>query len=467
MTGRRSTLDRDARAVGHWTRVLLAQPRLLLAVKTALAAGLAYWIAPQIPGTAADYPYYAPLGAVIAMYPTIKTSLRQGFQVLLGVVIGIVLASAVFTLQAGPPGVLAVGVLVGIGVVLAGIRWLGAGRDWVLTAGLFVLLLGGADAESYGIGYIVQLGVGVVVGVVVNFVIVPPLNTSPADERLRRVRHALADRADEIAGVFETPWPLEDDDWEARVRELPATLHSVRSSVQYADESRRMNPRWLLRRRDLGREYAELAAFERVSFHLQDIAEVSGVLGSTASPRWSGVTTPTPTCSSRPDVASPTSGRRSTPTATAPPPTPAAGSRSPSRSAASSPPSTPTTAPPPSPPRRTRARMPTPTPTPRRRAPDPRTPTETRRPAPTTARRPTTTRRPATPSSATPTDGGDARRPRAVRLTGHRRRDATRATTGRGGRRECPSALCVDTRGPSTPTRRQIDKRRSVRRPHP
>jgi hypothetical protein len=49
--------------------------------------------------------------------------------------------------------------------------------------------------------------------------------------------------------------------------------------VQYADESRRMNPRWLLRRRDLGREYAELAAFERVSFHLQDIAEVSGVLG--------------------------------------------------------------------------------------------------------------------------------------------------------------------------------------------
>jgi hypothetical protein len=279
MTDRRSTLDRDARAVGHWTRVLLAQPRLLLAVKTALAAGLAYWIAPQIPGTAADYPYYAPLGAVIAMYPTIKTSLRQGFQVLLGVVIGIVLASVVFTLQAGPPGVLAVAVLVGIGVVLAGIRWLGAGRDWVLTAGLFVLLLGGADAESYGIGYIVQLGVGVVVGVVVNFVVVPPLNTSRADARLHRVRHALADRADEIAGVFETPWPLEDDDWEARVGELPATLHSVRSSVQYADESRRMNPRWLLRRRDLGREYAELAAFERVSFHLQDIAEVSGVLG--------------------------------------------------------------------------------------------------------------------------------------------------------------------------------------------
>jgi hypothetical protein len=40
-----------------------------------------------------------------------------------------------------------------------------------------------------------------------------------------------------------------------------------------------MNPRWLLRRRDLGQEYADLATYERVSFHLQDVAEVSGILG--------------------------------------------------------------------------------------------------------------------------------------------------------------------------------------------
>lgn len=258
---------------------MISQPRLLLAVKTALAAAVAYGIAPQVPGVAAEYPYYAPLGAVIAMYPTIKSSLRQGVQVLVGVVTGIALASLVFALQDGRPGVLSVALLVGVGVVLAGIRWLGAGRDWVLTAGLFVLLLGGADAEAYSLGYIVQLGVGVVVGVVVNVVLVPPLNTSRADERLRRVRHSLADRADEIAGVFETTWPIEDDDWERRVGVLPSTLRRVRDAVQYADESRHMNPRWLLKRRDLAGEYAELAVFERVSFHLQDIAEVSGILG--------------------------------------------------------------------------------------------------------------------------------------------------------------------------------------------
>ena len=276
---RRSALRRDARTATHWTRVLLAQPRLLLAVKTALAAALAYWIAPQVPGVAADYPYYAPLGAVIAMYPTIKSSLRQGFQVLVGVVVGIALATAVFSLQDGRPGVLAVALVVGVGVLVAGIRWLGAGRDWVLTAGLFVLLLGGANAEAYSLGYIVQIGVGVVVGVVVNLVLVPPLYASRAEERLLRVKDSLADRADEVAGVFETPWPLEDDEWERRVGVLPSTLRRVRETVAYADESRRMNPRWLLRRRDLGQEYADLATYERVSFHLQDVAEVSGILG--------------------------------------------------------------------------------------------------------------------------------------------------------------------------------------------
>nr|BFF13722.1 hypothetical protein GCM10025699_50250 [Microbacterium flavescens] len=352
---------------------MISQPRLLLAVKTALAAAVAYWIAPQVPGVAAEYPYYAPLGAVIAMYPTIKSSLRQGVQVLVGVVTGIALASLVFALQDGRPGVLSVALLVGVGVVLAGIRWLGAGRDWVLTAGLFVLLLGGADAEAYSLGYIVQLGVGVVVGVVVNVVLVPPLNTSRADDRLRRVRHSLADRADEIAGVFETTWPIEDDDWERRVGVLPSTLRRVRDAVQYADESRHMNPRWLLKRRDLAgstpssRSSSASRSTSRTSPRSRGSSAGASAARSacptswrptwparcTPSPRSSAGTAPPrppppptlrpPTPSSRPVAASPTSGTPSTRIATDPPPTPVAASRSPSRSAASWPPSTPTT----------------------------------------------------------------------------------------------------------------------------
>jgi len=283
-SGSRPDVRADVRTASRWARVLLGQPRLLLAVKAALAAALAYWLAPHVPGVAAEYPYYAPLGAVIAMYPTIKASLRQGVQTLLGLVVGIVLATVVFSLQEGQPGVLAVAAVVGVGTLLAGIRRLGAGRDWVLTAGLFVLLLGGSattegDQADYSTGYVIQVAVGVVVGLTVNYLLVPPLYAGRADERLRSLQASLADRTDDVAAVFEARWPLEGDDWERRVAELPGTLRRVRDAVQYADESRRLNPRWKLRRRDLGQEYADLVVFERVGFHLQDMAEVSGILG--------------------------------------------------------------------------------------------------------------------------------------------------------------------------------------------
>jgi hypothetical protein len=279
MSDRAAAVHDGARTASRWARLLLAQPRLLMAVKGALAAGLAYWIAPHVPGVAAEYPYYAPLGAVLALWPTVKTSLKQGLQTLLGLAIGVMLATAVFAVQEGQPGVFAVALVVGLGTLIAGIRSLGAGRDWVLTAGLFVLLLGGANAGDYSTGYVVQIAVGVGVGVVVNLVLVPPLYTGRAEHRLRLVQASLADRADDVATVFEADWPIEDDDWERRVAVLPSTLRHVRDAVQYADESRRLNPRWLLRRRDLGTEYADLVVFERVGFHLQDLAEVSGILG--------------------------------------------------------------------------------------------------------------------------------------------------------------------------------------------
>ena len=48
--------------------------RVLLAAKTALAVGIAWLIAPLVPGVADDYPYYAPLGALVSMTPTMMGS---------------------------------------------------------------------------------------------------------------------------------------------------------------------------------------------------------------------------------------------------------------------------------------------------------------------------------------------------------------------------------------------------------
>jgi hypothetical protein len=57
-----------SRPVQAW-RAATAGPRLLLAAKTALAVGIAWTVAPFVPGVAEQYPYYAPLGALVSCTP--------------------------------------------------------------------------------------------------------------------------------------------------------------------------------------------------------------------------------------------------------------------------------------------------------------------------------------------------------------------------------------------------------------
>ncbi|WIB13686.1 hypothetical protein [Curtobacterium sp. MCPF17_052] len=187
--------------VWRWSRSSGTQPRLLHAGKAAAAAALAWTVARHVPGVASDYPYYAPLGAVVAMQTTVFAGLRSGVQTLVGIALGI--AVAAFTMWVGDPGVLAVALAVGVGVLVGGFRILGEGSSWVSTAALFVLLVGGAHAEGYSLGYLVQMAVGVVVGLLVNFLVFPPLRFWDAERRIDQVNSVLAEHLDGLADVLE------------------------------------------------------------------------------------------------------------------------------------------------------------------------------------------------------------------------------------------------------------------------
>ncbi|MEH3089950.1 MAG: hypothetical protein PGN24_10270 [Microbacterium arborescens] len=68
-----------------------AVSRLLLAGKAALAAAIAWYLAPLVPFAHDEYSYYAPLGVLVSMYPTIADSARAGLQAVAGLAIGIVI----------------------------------------------------------------------------------------------------------------------------------------------------------------------------------------------------------------------------------------------------------------------------------------------------------------------------------------------------------------------------------------
>ncbi|GAA2144195.1 hypothetical protein GCM10009825_35410 [Arthrobacter humicola] len=271
-TGGPSVFRRLWRIVAGNVSSALLWPRLQLAMKAGLAAGVAFAIAPLMPGSAADYPYYAPLGALVAMYENVAGSMKQGVQTLAGLAIGIGLAFVLFIL--GSPSPLTVGIVMAFGVVLAGLPKIGAGRDWIPTAALLVLLVGGHNPDTFSFGYLFQMGVGVTVGIIVNLLVFPPLHFRAAELSIAELRLALAQQLRDMATALKESWPPEHEDWSKRSDSLEASARSVRLAVEKADASRRANPRRRLHPRDIELDYRNLRDLERVTFHVQDVTQV-------------------------------------------------------------------------------------------------------------------------------------------------------------------------------------------------
>ncbi|WP_395925447.1 aromatic acid exporter family protein [Arthrobacter sp. PM3] len=261
-----------SRSAGSAVAAAVLWPRLQLALKAAIAAGIAFAIAPYMPGSAAEYPYYAPLGALVAMYENVAGSMRQGLQTLVGLAIGVGLAFVLFSL--GQPSPVTVAVVMGVGVILAGLPKIGSGRDWIPTAALLVLLVGGHNPDTFSFGYLFQMGVGVTVGIVVNLLVFPPLHFRAAALSIAELRQALAQQLWDMGKALKESWPPEHVDWSRRSEALAAHARSVRFAVEKADASRRANPRRHLHPRDMDRDYRNLRDLERLTFHVQDVTQV-------------------------------------------------------------------------------------------------------------------------------------------------------------------------------------------------
>lgn len=245
--------------------------RLLLVAKTALAVGIAWFIARYMPGVVDQYPYYAPLGALVSMYPTLMGSAKSGFQTILGLAAGIGLASLI-VLTVGPTW-WSIPLVVALGVLLSGTGWFGAGREYVPMAALFVLIIGGQNADDYSLGYLTQMTVGVVVGLVVNLVIAPAPLTAAATAHLRLFREKLATHLHDIADAVSDSWPPEKEQWVDDAASLAETARSVRAALVEADESRRGNPRAWRQRGATDDAHVQLQALDRVSQQIRDIAD--------------------------------------------------------------------------------------------------------------------------------------------------------------------------------------------------
>ncbi len=258
-------------ARGRALRVWARHPRLGMAVKAALAASLAWALVQVVPGPAAEYPYYAPLGALIATSTTLTGSAREAAQTVTAISLGAAVALAADALAG--PNLLTIALVVALGVLLGGWARLESARSWVPTSGLFVLIIGNTNPTGYVLGYAGLTLLGALVGLAVTAAF-PPLPLAPAQAEVGALRDTLAGQLDDLADGLRQEGAPTAEDWQARTRTIDPVLARMRAAVEQAREAQRGNRRARRFAEDHRLQLRQARRLERLTLLVEELTDV-------------------------------------------------------------------------------------------------------------------------------------------------------------------------------------------------
>jgi len=145
-------------------------------LKSVLAATLAWWFSTAILSSA--LPFLAPWVALLTVHVTVHRSLTLGLQTTVASVLGVGLSFAIGSLLGVHLWTFALALL--IGLVAARIPWIRDEGVAVATTAVFVLGSGFGEQAPLLVDRILEVVLGVGIGVVVNLVVVPPLRDRQA-----------------------------------------------------------------------------------------------------------------------------------------------------------------------------------------------------------------------------------------------------------------------------------------------
>ncbi len=238
-------------------------PRIGLAVRTGIAAGLAWLVAEALPEQAAGrYAYFAPLGAVIVTSTTVLGTARELGRSVLALAIGAALGLAAVSVLT--PNVFSVAVVVAVGVLIAGWRRLSSASTWVPTVALFTMILGRNQPVTYVSAYtgLTALGAAVGAGVVV---LVPQLMLTPMEDAVHRARLTITGQLrrlrDDLCSLEVIGVIGEDELETARMR--------LRDNLRTGHEGARLNA--FSRRYRVGDRRRRAEAVERCTARMIDL----------------------------------------------------------------------------------------------------------------------------------------------------------------------------------------------------
>ena len=212
-------------------------PAALHAAKTALAAGISWFLADNVLGN--NIPVFAPLAALLTVQVTVWESVSRGLQRVLGVVVGVLVAYGFARLA----GINAWSIALAIFVSLLAGRALRLGQQGsiqVPVSALLVLVLG-ATTGGYAVDRVVDTVIGAAVGSLVNLVIVPRTHLTAAQDQVRSFAGALASLLRDVAAALDQPGE-ERAGYLGRARRLSEEAQAAAQAVQRTETAIRWHP---------------------------------------------------------------------------------------------------------------------------------------------------------------------------------------------------------------------------------
>jgi uncharacterized membrane protein YgaE (UPF0421/DUF939 family) len=222
---------------------LLRRPWLQRGVRAALAAALAWQVAVLLPPGLSEYAYYAPLGAVIAVHPTVADSASAAWRTVLAILTGFALAVVVYELTRGVPDALTIALIVALAIAVEQWRLWREAASWVSFAAVLMLTVGSADPADYAVRYAGLTLLGAAIGVLVTTLLFPPMQLTAAVRRIAVARELLAAHLDRIAAGLRRGELPEPGEWEVQAHELGVALDQMRAAETVVERARRANPR--------------------------------------------------------------------------------------------------------------------------------------------------------------------------------------------------------------------------------
>lgn len=214
-------------------------------VKAVIAGTGAWWISAAWLDSA--MPFLAPWAALLTVHATVHRSLTRGIQTTATSAIGVTLSFVVGYFLGVELWTFALALF--LGLTAARISWIRDEGIAVATTAVFILSSGFDDQAPLLPERVLEVTIGVVCGVLVNLLVLPPLRDGQAgryvDSVNRRMGGVLVSMADEFADSWDTD---RAEAWSEEIESIGREIDSAWAVVRFARESRRSNPRGRLSR---------------------------------------------------------------------------------------------------------------------------------------------------------------------------------------------------------------------------